>query len=161
MVNATDFSKHIAHLLYLEAQESGVKEIPKSIIKVMVLEQDRQTLKNIEFHANRLNAEVAYSLSYALEINPHGITKAKTLSRLLHAMHLDSLPIYVFGDGENDLPLLNIAQKSFAPDSAHPKVLDSVDFIISREPDRLLTPILEIIQKNEVLKLDQPKRPEM
>jgi len=146
LVNATDFGKYIAQIHYLDAQETEAKAVPSTIVKVMILEQDIPTLKNIELDAQILNAEMAYSLPYAFEINPPGITKARTLSRLLHAMRLDSLPIHVVGDGENDLSLFEIARINFAPDTSHPKVLDQADYIFSREPRGLLAPILEIIQ---------------
>lgn len=145
LVNPTEFGVHIAQIHHLQAQKCLAQQVSNNIIKVMVLEQDDQLLKNIATDARTFHAEMAYSLPYAFEINPPGITKARSLVGLLQAMHLESLPIHVVGDGENDLSLFKIAQTSFAPDTAHSKVLNVADFIVPRQPDGLLTPILEML----------------
>jgi hydroxymethylpyrimidine pyrophosphatase-like HAD family hydrolase len=111
----------------------------------MILDQNHNTLAEIKQLAAGLPIEGAYSLPFAFEINPPGITKANTLVSLLTTMGLDDLPVYIVGDGENDLSLFMKSVMSFAPSSAHPAVLTAADHIIPREKNGLLRPILELM----------------
>jgi len=149
LVNATAFGIHIGKIHFLEVQESQADEIPDAIIKVMVLEQDEKIRKQIEADAQSLDAETAYSLPYAYEINPPGINKAKTLLELLDTMQIARLPIFVVGDGENDLSLFKIAMKSFAPSSAQKNVINLADHIIQRGNNGLLLPVIKRIESWE------------
>lgn len=142
LVNPTPFAQHISRLHYLDARETAPKDLPERIIKVMVLEEDPQILNQIKAHTENWEAEMAFSLPYAYEINPPGITKANTLTRLLAVLGLKKLPIYIVGDAENDLSLFRLARRSFAPDTAHPTVLHQADQIIPRGANGLLEPIL-------------------
>ncbi|MEA3327878.1 MAG: HAD family hydrolase [Chloroflexota bacterium] len=145
LVNPNQFSSHIAQIHYLNAIESRAHDIPEGIIKVMILEQDPDVLKRIQKETRDWEAEMGYTLSYAYEINPTGITKANTLMAVLEALDLIRLPIFIVGDAENDLSLFKLAQKSFAPNTAHKTVMECADHIIQRETRGILIPILEEI----------------
>ena len=145
LVNPNPFAKHISDLHYLEAVEVHSEEVPNDIVKLMILEQDKKNLSEIKALITTWEVESAYSLPYALEINPAGITKAKTLETLMQALAFEDLPVFTLGDGENDLPLFEHAQLSFAPSSAHPAILTAADHIIERDKDGLLAPVLEKI----------------
>ena len=146
LVNPNTFARHISQIHYLEAVEVGVEDVPDDVIKLMVLDQDKAGLKAIKDITGEWEVEGAYSLPYAYEINPPGITKANTLAGLLNAMAMDHLPIYTVGDGENDLSLFKRSRKSFAPASAHPAILEVADEIIHREKEGILKPIIDQIQ---------------
>lgn len=146
LVNPNPFALHISRLHYLQAQEVAPQKVPSEVVKLMILDQNRQTLAEIKAITENWEVEGAYSLPYAFEINPPGITKAKTLDILLQMMKISDLPIFVVGDGENDLSLFKRADLSFAPSSAHPAIRCAADHIIPREKDGLLSPILKIIQ---------------
>jgi HAD superfamily hydrolase (TIGR01484 family) len=103
LVNPTLFGHHISRLHYLEARDAKPEEIPDRIIKVMVLEENTQILNQIKVKTLVWDAEMAFSLPFAYEINPPNVTKANTLSKLLKTMGLKELPVFVVGDGENDL----------------------------------------------------------
>ena len=145
LVNTNPLGKHISRLHYLESRESETAELPRDIVKVMVLDQDVEKLETIKRDIKDLDAEMAYSLSYAFEINPPGITKAGTLMTLLKTMQMQALPVYVAGDAENDLSLFNIAKMSFAPDTADTTVITHADQIIQYKQTGLLSPILKHI----------------
>ena len=147
LVNPTSFARHISQIHFLKAIEIMPDKVPGEVIKLMILDQDRTTLAEIKRQTSDWDVEVAYSLPFAIEINPPGITKAYTLQALLREMGLSSLPIYSVGDGENDLSLFRLSQMSFAPDSAHPDILKKTDRIVNRKKDGLLIPILEQINK--------------
>jgi len=145
LVNANHLGRHISRLHYLASRESATSELPRDIVKVMILDQDVEKLETIKRDIQDLDAEMAYSLSYAFEINPPGITKAGTLITLLKTMQMQALPVFVAGDAENDLSLFNIAKLSFVPDTANSAVQTHADHIIQYEKSGLLSPILEQI----------------
>ena len=146
LVNTNPFARHISDLHYLDAVEVRPQEIPDELIKLMILNQEGLTLAKIKALIATWEVESAFSLPYALEINPVGITKAKTLETLMRASEFEDLPVFTLGDGENDLPLFQLSKLSFAPSSAHPAVLSSADHVLEREKDGLLRPVLEKIQ---------------
>jgi len=145
LVNPNNFSNHISQIHYLNAVESQALDIPEGILKTMILEQDPNALRRIQKKTQNWEAEMGYTLSYAYEINPSKITKANTLMAILKALDLKTIPIYVVGDAENDLSLFKLAQKSFAPSTAHKAVMARADHIIQRETRGILTPILNEI----------------
>ncbi len=146
ILNCTPFTEHIASIHHLNARASHIYDIPEKIIKVEVLDSDPHLLHEIQLQAESLPIQCAYSLPYAFEINPSGITKAKTLHTLLNAMGLNELPIIVAGDAENDLALFDIGDISYAPSTALPAIRDRANHIIQVEEEGLLTPILKHIQ---------------
>lgn len=145
LVNPTNYGHHISEIHYLSSQDVNEKTLPKKIIKMMVIEQDKKILKQIETKGAEINAEMAYSLPHLIEFTPLGINKAVGLPPLLHEMSLKDLPIYTAGDGQNDLGLFELAVKSFAPSYAHPAILNKADHIIQRENEGMLAPIIERI----------------
>jgi hypothetical protein len=145
LVNPNPFARHISQLHYLDAIEINRGEVPKEVIKMMILDHGANALKEIQKQTGGIDAESAFSLPYAFEINPPGITKANTLQSLLKDMDLSDLPVFTVGDGENDLSMFAHSKRCFAPTSAHPAVLEQADRIINREKDGLLLPILDEI----------------
>lgn len=143
--NQTPFGDQIVHLHHLNSL-GNVHEINlEKIIKVMALNEDMQALKQIRSETKGLHAQMSFSLPYIFEFNPPGITKASTLVQLVSRLGLSGCPIFTAGDGENDLPVFQIAQSSFAPDTAHPKLKERADHVITRNINGLLEPILKHI----------------
>jgi Cof subfamily protein (haloacid dehalogenase superfamily) len=142
LVNSTSFAHQIARIHHLGARSIDADDLPAEIIKVMILEPEPTAMQKIKHQSQSLEAEKAFSLPFAFEINPPGIDKAVSLTALLKSMHLDGLPIYAAGDAENDLALFKHARTSFAPTTAHPKVIKVADHLIARENEGLLTPLL-------------------
>ncbi|MBG0783482.1 MAG: HAD family phosphatase [Anaerolineaceae bacterium] len=131
------------HFINVVGEISG--EPPENIIKILTLSDDPDTLALIRQATRHLDAEMVYSLPTIFEFNPPGVTKGATLKQLLLALAMDTLPIFAAGDGENDLALLSIAKRAFAPANAHPAVLEQANVIIPRNKNGLLEPILENI----------------
>lgn len=145
LVNPNSFAKHISKLHYLDASEVAPEQVSEGLVKLMILNQNKKSLVEIKAQIEEWKVEAAFSLPYALEINPPGINKASTLRNLMLAMGLEGLPVFTVGDGENDLALFMKSNTSFAPSTAHPTVLKAADHILQREKDGLLQPILETI----------------
>ena len=143
LVNPTPIGRHLSKIHYLHAQECAPEKIPNQINKVMVIEEQAENIIPIREMTWNWPAEIATSLPNILEFGAPGITKGKTLKVLLDEMALGDVPVYIVGDGENDLTMKDRAKLFFVPDTAQPHVREQADVVISRERDGLITPILE------------------
>jgi Cof subfamily protein (haloacid dehalogenase superfamily) len=92
-----------------------------------------------------LPLELRYSLETVLEINQRAIDKAYGLRTLLGHMALTDVKIVAAGDGENDIPLLDAAHVSFAPDTSPEAIRTRVDHVIDRREGGMLKPMLDMI----------------
>lgn len=145
VVNPNEYGQYFSNRNYLNPHLTTAEEVPEEIVKVMVVEKNRPVIEKIARNAAGLSAEMAYSLSHLYEINPLGITKAQTLTKLIDKMELTGVEIYAVGDGENDLSLFELSKASFTPASAHPSILEKADHVIKSENNGLLLPILNSI----------------
>jgi Cof subfamily protein (haloacid dehalogenase superfamily) len=146
MLNPTPFSLRVSTSHYLDAQMITGQNLPQEIVKLMILEDQPEKLSAIQKAAASIDGEKAYTLPTAYEINPPGINKANTLKDLLKQLDWETYPVVTVGDAENDLALFELADVSFAPSSAHPKLLTKADHVINRNKSGLLLPILEQIE---------------
>lgn len=64
------------------------------------------------------NYEVVRVSQYWIEILPKGTNKLNQLKYLVNKYHIDQNDLYVFGDGENDIEMLQYANNSYAPENA-------------------------------------------
>jgi Cof subfamily protein (haloacid dehalogenase superfamily) len=120
--------------------EQNSRRLPFS--KVMGISQARQDLDAIAREIHELPVEAAFSMPTALEITPLGVDKGSGMERLLSELGLEHAPVFVAGDGENDLPLMRFARKSFAPTHALEVVKQSASVILEISKDGLLEPML-------------------
>jgi Cof subfamily protein (haloacid dehalogenase superfamily) len=142
LINPNTFSRFITARDHLSIREVTSSGLPKKVIKVMVIEEDRNIIDRIKTQIHNLDAEMGTSLPYLFEINPPGINKARTLSELLTLMGLDHLPVYAAGDGENDIATMELADKFYTPSTANEHVQNQADHIIDRQKEGMLAPIL-------------------
>jgi Cof subfamily protein (haloacid dehalogenase superfamily) len=111
--------------------------------KVMCVSEDNDLLQNFAQIIQDLEIEISFSMETLLEITPQGIDKGSGLGQLLSLMNKTTGNLYVAGDGENDLPLFDTAQYSFAPVTSPEPVSVYADDIIDTGKRGLLTPMLE------------------
>jgi hypothetical protein len=145
LVNPTPFGRDISVRHHLQAREILPQDLPEDIVKVMILDENPQRLLGVEVQSRTIRAETAYSLNYALEINPLNINKANTLRTLIAAMGLQDIPVYSIGDAENDLSMFEIAAATFAPDDADPRITSRVTRVIQRQETGLLGPVFDFL----------------
>jgi Cof subfamily protein (haloacid dehalogenase superfamily) len=146
LVNPTPYSRKLAKNHHLATVESKIDSVPCDIVKMMVIEPDQEKIREIRQSTHEINAEITYSLPMLLEFTPVGIKKSATLLPLLKGLSLDHLPVYTAGDGQNDLGLFDLAASSFAPSTAHPKILKKANHIIQRDDHNGILPgIIEIM----------------
>ncbi len=86
-----------------------------------------------------------YSLPRVFEVNPRGIDKGTMSVALLRRMGIGGADIYAAGDAENDLPLFDMAKKSYAPAGSHESICRRADMVINTMERGLLRPIMDDI----------------
>ena len=145
LVNPNNFAREKLNVLFEEAQDCGPDDIPDEIFKIIIFSEDPHDLDPIKPGVKPLSLEIVFSLPFAYEINPPGISKGTSLIDLTKALRMAHLPIYAVGDADNDLSLFSLATKRFASASAQSAVLNQADFIIQRDQNGLFSTILKHI----------------
>ena len=111
--------------------------------KIMCVSEDNALLQKLAQIIQDLEIEISFSMETLLEITPQGIDKGSGLGQLLSLLNKTNGTLFVAGDGENDLPLFDTAQYSFAPATSPEPVRVYADDIIDTGKSGLLTHMLE------------------
>ena len=111
--------------------------------KIMCVSEDNDLLQKLAQILQALEVEISFSMEILLEITPQGIDKGSGLGQLLSLLNKKTVNLFFAGDGENDLPLFDTAQYSFAPANSPDPVRVYADDIIDTSKRGLLTPMLE------------------
>ncbi len=115
------------------------------LVKLTCISETPEPLQVLVEEAAGLPVDGCFSMPTALEFNPPGINKGSGLAALVHALQLNDPRVIAVGDGENDLPLFDVADLSFAPDASSPVVRARADYLVNVRDRGLLLPILETI----------------
>lgn len=76
-------------------------------------------------------------------INPQ-VNKALGLKKLLAYLHLDANELIAFGDGNNDLEMLQLAKYSYAMDNSNPQVKKAAHFVAPKNTEN---GVLQVLQR--------------
>ena len=90
-----------------------------------------------------------YTNQQWLEIMPQGTSKAHAIEQLKHIYHYDRL--VVFGDGENDIEMFQLANEAYAVDNAHEKLKALATQIIPSNDQDGVAQFLKQTWKNKEL----------
>lgn len=83
---------------------------------------------------------------FFLEIMPLGIDKAQSIAKLLELLSMDREEMIAFGDGHNDVTMIEFAGLGAAMDNAQPKVKEKADYIsLSNDEDGVAYAIEKLI----------------
>ena len=119
------------------------RSINCSFSKVMCISNVARDLSALAQFVKWMPVDTALSTPTIFEVTPQGINKGSGLLKLLRALGWENLPLYVAGDGENDLPMMQMARVSFAPTNALPDVVKQSHFRIDVGQRGLLRPMME------------------
>ena len=86
---------------------------------------------------------ISKSLPYFLEFASPGVTKASGLAFVADHLGLARERIVAFGDGENDVELLEWAGCGVAVANAHPRVLAVADLVCPRDTEEGVAQVIE------------------
>lgn len=117
--------------------------------KAICIAETAETLEAFASGVAALPLEMRYSLETALEINQKDVDKAYGLAKILDALALVDGEVVAAGDGENDVPLLDRADVSFAPETSPQAIRERVDYVIDVDETGLFAPILQKVQQTE------------
>ncbi|NPV57166.1 MAG: HAD family phosphatase [Anaerolineae bacterium] len=118
------------------------------VTKVMLISQDPAPLASLYQDGADLPLERTYSFDTILEFGPRGVHKAAGIASLLDALGLSHLPLYVAGDGMNDLTMLKAATRAFVPDTGSQPARQLAHVILPVRQHGLLAPILADWQRD-------------
>jgi Cof subfamily protein (haloacid dehalogenase superfamily) len=109
--------------------------------KIMCVSESPSALEDLAQTVAAFPIEAARSMSTVLELTPHSVDKGTGIRELLQ--RIDVHPsFYAAGDGENDLPLFQVATLSFAPATAPERIRAAASQVIDVSREGLLAPIL-------------------
>ncbi len=116
--------------------------------KVMCIPERPGDLNGFPEMIDALPLERAKSTPTILELTPQGINKGSGLQRLIEALDLSPRLICAAGDGENDLPLCDLADKFLVPTGALEQVQAHASKIVDVKREGLLQPMLDSVRTN-------------
>ncbi len=122
------------------------QEIPCPVNKISIANNQEVISKFHKEAVKKLGDKYNFyrtSLTW-VECAPKNISKGKTLMRLMKDLGVESDQVIAFGDGENDLPLFEVAKYSVAMGNAMESVKAQATFITA---DNNSDGIAEIIEK--------------
>ncbi|NPV86194.1 MAG: HAD family phosphatase [Anaerolineae bacterium] len=125
------------HPMPLTAQAS---QLPFS--KIMCISDSPPLLDEVSQQVRHLPAGNSYSMPTIFELAPPGVNKASGLKALLKALGCEGLPLFIAGDGGNDLEMLQMAEVSFSPQTSPLEIRQMVDRVIDTSQCGLLKPML-------------------
>jgi hypothetical protein len=105
-------------------------------------------LKGFPEMIDSLPLERAKSTPTILELTPQGINKGSGLQRLIDALGLSPRLICAAGDGENDLPLRDLADRFLVPTGALEQVQAHASRVVDAKSEGLLQLMLDSVQAN-------------
>lgn len=110
--------------------------------KIMCISDSPPLLDEVCQQVCHLPVGSSYSMRTIFELAPPGVNKAGGLKALLKALDCEGLPLFIAGDGGNDLEMLRMADESFTPQTSPLEIRQMVDHVIDTSQDGLLKPML-------------------
>ena len=114
------------------------------LTKVVSIAETPEPLRAFAAETADLALERAYSLPTVLEFTRIGVDKGRGLEALLGERPAGA-KLVVAGDGENDLPLFDLADLSFAPGDSPDAISTRADHVLDVQKEGLLAPILRTV----------------
>ncbi|WP_265456846.1 Cof-type HAD-IIB family hydrolase [Enterococcus sp. HY326] len=80
---------------------------------------------------------------FSIDTVKKGTNKGTGVKNLLHNLNLTDVPTFGFGDGLNDLALLEACDTAIAMDNARPEVKEAADYITAKNTEGGIVPALK------------------
>lgn len=122
-------------------------DLPEDDIYQITFGMDSKHAADVEeaFNKNHDNKISAYaSATFAIDVNVKGVSKGSGLKRLLAKMGMTGDDLIAFGDGGNDIPMLDFAKYSYAMANGMDKVKKHAKFIA---PANTENGVFRVLQK--------------
>ena len=118
--------------------------------KIMCIPERPGDLNGFPEMISSLPLERAYSTPTILELTPQGVNKGRGLQRLIKALDLSPRSICAAGDGENDLPLCDLADRFLVPTGALEQVIARASKVVDVKKEGLLQSLLDSVRAKPV-----------
>ncbi|MDB6269410.1 Cof-type HAD-IIB family hydrolase [Lactobacillus amylovorus] len=122
-------------------------DLPEDDIYQITFGMDSKHAADVEeaFNKNHDNKISAFaSATFAIDVNVKGVSKGSGLKRLLAKMDMTGDDLIAFGDGGNDIPMLDFAKYSYAMANGMDKVKKHAKFIA---PANTENGVFRVLQK--------------
>lgn len=122
-------------------------DLPEDDIYQITFGMDSKHAADVEeaFNKNHDNKISAFaSATFAIDVNVKGVSKGSGLERLLAKMDMSGDDLIAFGDGGNDIPMLDFAKYSYAMANGMDKVKKHAKFIA---PANTENGVFRVLQK--------------
>lgn len=136
-------------LKYFAGTCSEVKDwtsLPDNQYIEITFHHPRKDVKAIEDSFNQKHGKVisAYGSSeFAIDINAYGVSKGAGLKEMLKNFGLTGEDLIAFGDGENDIPMLDFAKYSYAMENGMPEVKEHAKYIAPKNTENGVLQVLQ------------------
>lgn len=114
--------------------------------KMKLIEEDFKAPLKDEFN-------MVLSTPYYMEVTDKGISKGKTLLKLLELLHLSPEHLMAFGDGQNDLEMLKMAGVSICMGNGDPLCKQAATFVTKTNDENGIPYAIEHFKKEGILSL--------
>lgn len=120
-----------------EAKENLLAALPQNEVKFLIVGEHEKLVPVRDYLADNFSDKFGayFSQPFFLEVVPFGIDKANSLKKLLGILGKESSSLMACGDGENDIPMLNVAGLSVAMKNASDIVKKHAAFITKSNND--------------------------
>lgn len=120
-----------------EAKENFLEALPKNEVKFLIVGEHEKLVPVKNYLTEKFSDKFGayFSQPFFLEVVPFGIDKANSLKKLLNILGKDSSSLMACGDGENDIPMLNVAGLPVAMANASEIVKKHASFITASNND--------------------------
>lgn len=110
--------------------------------KLMGVAYEQEPLQAFSEAIGDFGLEVAFSMPTVLEVTLSGINKGRGLMDIITGMDITDPRVFAIGDGDNDRPMFELADRIFVPSGSPAPIQALADVILERDKG-LLLPILK------------------
>jgi Cof subfamily protein (haloacid dehalogenase superfamily) len=146
ILNENEFGLISARLWNFDLLPYDKGDEKRDYAKIMCVSQSQNLLETIRRRLSKYPIEMSYSMTTVLEITPSGINKGEGIKKLLELTKQNNYLLYAAGDGGNDICMLKLAFKSYAPRRSRASELIHIDKLIDVKQSGLLSPILDDVR---------------
>jgi len=141
--------RHI-HKLGCKHLECGFGDMPLPWTKLLVQHTDHAVLVKAQEWIDREypgQYEAIFSNTYLLEVTAAGATKGGAVLKVAEMLGIEREHIYCVGDNQNDIPMLAVSARGFAPSNCAQAVRDWGATVVCSCEEGAIADVIEILDR--------------
>lgn len=131
--------------------ECSLREMPLPWTKLLVQHTVHETLVEAQNWLDRTfpgRYEAIFSNDFLLEVTAHGANKGSSVLRVAESLGIGREHIYCIGDNQNDIPMLAISARPFAPANCAPAVKEWGAHVVSLCEEGAVADVIEWLDRH-------------